>query len=285
MVDARASAGGTASSRAAIAAVLALGLTATPAVAGPQAAGAEFDNESIVKLVAAGVGEDVLLAKIAGLSCAYDVSTDQLILLKRKGVPNAVIAAMVERCAGASRAQGASGNDAAPTAKRTPGLYLDLGRDGAHDIRVIRPTIASGGRVTGNGSLLFPYTTKLAIARESAQMSAPAGQPRFYFHFETDDRKVGDFGTSQSVAAQSPSEFSLLRLKVGDGQRELVVGKVSAFGGRVGIDPKHAIQFGVEEIGDGVFAVRPASALASGEYAFVLRMGDSAYRLYDFRVP
>ncbi len=148
----------------------------------------------------------------------------------------------------------------------------------------MRPTNASGGRTTGNGSILFPYRLKLAIPRASSQIKAIDKQPDFYFYFETDDAKVGDFGTSGTISAQSPSEFSLIQFKLKDGQREMVVGKQKAFNSSIGIDPKDAIQFDVEEIGDGIFKVTPQNVLLPGEYGFVLRAGSDAYRIYDFTV-
>lgn len=276
--------GGNVTLRNSIAAIFVCGFLAVSPARSQQANTSEFNNDSVVTLTSAGIGDDVLSAKINSLPCSYDVSTDQLILLKTKGVSNAIIATMVERCTGATKAQGALADNFPPTVKRTPGIYMDLGQGGTHNIRVIRPTIASGGRVTGNGSLLFPFTTKLSIPRDSAQTAAPAGQPKFYFYFETDNQKVSDFGMSASISAQSPAEFSLIKLKVDNGQREIIVGKVSAFGGRMGINSKHAINFSIAELGDGIFAVQPETVLSAGEYAFALKMGDTGYRLYDFHV-
>ena len=261
------------------------GLAALLCVFCSEAARAEdFDNDAIVMLATTGIGDDVLLAKIASLPCAYDVSTEQLIRLKNAGVSNTVIAAMVDRCVGSSSAQGAVAESSDPSAMREAGLYIEMGTSVAHNLQRIRPTTASGGRVTGNGSLLFPYRMKLGIPRLSAQSKAPSLSPTFYFYFETDDRNVGDFGTSATAAAQSPAEFSLVRLSEKKGQRELVVGKMNGFGGNVGINPKDAVQFNVEELRDGVFAVTPMASLEPGEFAFVLRAGSDAYRIYDFTV-
>lgn len=244
----------------------------------------DFNNIAVMELAKTGLGDDVILAKIASLPCSYDVSTDQLIALKSAGVSNVVIAAMVDRCVGSASAQGAVSNGSNPSMMRQAGLYIDMGQPGAHSLKRIRPTTASGGRVTGNGSLLFPYKLQMAIPRATAQARAAGNAPTFYFYFETDDQNVGDFGTSATAAAQSPTEFSLVRFKNKDGQRELTVGKTSAFGAKVGIDPKGAIQFSVEELQDGIFSVRPLAALEPGEYGFVLSAGSDAYRIYDFTV-
>ncbi|MBZ9649019.1 hypothetical protein K9B33_15855, partial [Sphingobium sp. 3R8] len=208
-----------------------------------------------------------------------------LVTLKRAGVANVVIAAMVDRCTGASKSQGAVNEASDPTVKRSPGLYIDLGTDTAHKLVKIRPTNASGGTVTGNGSLLFPFRVKLAIPRASAQSVSTSSSPKFFFYFETDDAKVGEFGTSATAAAQSPTEFSLIRFKEKNSQREILIRKQTMFVGSIGIDPKETIQFSVEEIGDGAFKVSSNSPLLSGEYGFLLRAGSESYRIYDFHIP
>jgi hypothetical protein len=246
----------------------------------------DFNNKSVVELTKAGIGEDVILAKIAGLPCSYDVSTSAIVALKADGVENVVIAAMVDRCSGAVKAQGAVSPTSEPTSKRKPGLYLDQDSNVTYRLEVMRPTSASGGRTTGNGSILFPFRIKLALPRASAQMIASETTPSFYFYFEEDDASVGSFGTSATYSAQSPSEFSLVKFKIKDGQREMNIGKQQVFsGGSIGIDPKDAIQFDIEELGDGIFRVSPQEALVPGEYGFALRSGSDAYRIYDFKIP
>ena len=254
-----------------------------------QASAQEFDNAAVLKLTKAGLAPSVLLAKIAGLPCAYDVSTNGIIALKAAGVADRVIAAMVDRCSGAAKAQGGTGAASDPAAKRASGLYVDLGSESAHNLVRIRPTVATGVRESGNGSLLFPWRLKLGIPRTSAQTAASTSRPTFYFYFEADDPKVGDFGSAAAFAAQSPAEFSLVRFSGKDGQRELIVAKQKGLGRSLGIDPREAIQFSMEEIGDSAFAVAPLAPLKPGEYGFVLRAslraGGDLFRIYDFRVP
>ena len=96
-----------------------------------------FNNESVIALANAGVGDDVLLAKINSLPCAYNVSTDEIIRLRKSGVSSLVIAAMVSRCTGASAAQGAGVATSDPSIKRSPGLYINLGLNGATETHVI----------------------------------------------------------------------------------------------------------------------------------------------------
>lgn len=243
-----------------------------------------FDNSSVIALSNAGLGDSVLLAKINNLPCTYDVSTDQIIKLSQAGVSSSVITAMVDRCVGASRAQGSNESSTDPLVKRTPGIYLQSANASGSALKVIRPTNAGGVHTSGNGSLIFPFVAKLSVPQQSAQTVAPSNTPVFYFYFESADSKTGDFGTSQSAAAQSPSEFSLVKFKSSSGQREMTIGKANMFNANVGIDPKNTIPFTVSELGDSIYKVNIANPIQAGEYAFVIRAGDSRYRIYDFKV-
>lgn len=243
-----------------------------------------FDNLSVIELSQAGLSDEVILSKIDTLPCSYDVSTDALISLSAEGVSNVVIAAMVDRCVGAAKAQGAAQSSSDPTVMRPPGVYIDLGNGKGPQLDQLRPTVATTGRVTGNGSLLFPFKAKVGVAGPNARTEASESQPKFYFYFETADARVSDFGVSGSIAAQSPSEFTLVRFKVKKGQREMVVGKSTTFNSSLGIDPKASVAFTIDEIGDSIFRVAPQNALEPGEYGFVLKFGGNSYRIFDFSV-
>lgn len=53
-------------------------------------------NEDIVKLTEAGLADSVIVAKIKGSVCKFDISTDALVALKREGVSDAVIQVVTE---------------------------------------------------------------------------------------------------------------------------------------------------------------------------------------------
>jgi len=64
----------------------------SPRVTEPQAV---LTNDSILKLVKAGMGEDVILSMISSQSGQYSLNTDSLIALKQAGASDRIIAAMV----------------------------------------------------------------------------------------------------------------------------------------------------------------------------------------------
>ena len=137
--------------------------------------------------------------------------------------------------------------------------------------------------MSGNGSLLFPLKAPLTVPQGAAQLKLRGGRPVFWFYFDPADERVNDFGGVGTAAAQSPSEFSLVRFRVDGGSRQFVIGKVKGTGGNVGIDPRNTLPFTVSETGDGVFKVAPP-ALEPGEYGFVLPGDRGRYRIYDFAI-
>ena len=197
-----------------------------------------FDNDSVVALRHAGLGANTIIAKVNSLPCAYDVSTDALIALKKADVADDVIAAMVARCDAAAHAPSAVVNSADPASPHPPGIYVMQDWLAAPQMQLMRPSKASAIKVSGNGSILLPYVGKLALPDEQSRIGVKNHRPTFYFYFLPGDDKVSDFGTPNSVAAQSPDEFSLVRFKVKKGERDVGIGKVSIYSSRRGIDPK-----------------------------------------------
>ncbi len=106
-----------------IAAALALLLTVCVAQA-------VLTNDSILKMVKAGLGEEILLTTIRAQPGSYTTAPDDLIALKGAGVSDKVIAAMIEKAssgAGAPVPAGAVGNPLAATPKAGPGPVNEVG--------------------------------------------------------------------------------------------------------------------------------------------------------------
>jgi hypothetical protein len=168
-----------------------------------------------------------------------------------------------------------------------PGIYLGAPAAGAGRMVMLRPTISSAVKTTGNGSILFPLQLKVLVPRSTSQMIAASARPTFWFYFDPSNRHVGEFGSPDSSAAESPDEFSLVRLRSDGVVRQFVVGRVQPYVSVSGIDAKHAIQFDTTEMSDGIFKVSLGADLEPGEYAFVLvgeKARKAAYRIYDFEV-
>ena len=83
-----------------------------------------LNNDSVIKMVKAGLTDDVIVATINATSGAYDTSPDGLIALKQAGVSDKVIAAIVAKGPGSAPDSTASSTPdaSAPAAPLPPGV-------------------------------------------------------------------------------------------------------------------------------------------------------------------
>src|ERR1700683_5679135 len=72
-------------------------LVAAVVAAMPARAEQGLTNADIIKMQSAGLSENIILASVNGQPAAYDTSTDGLLALKKAGVSDAVVAAMISR--------------------------------------------------------------------------------------------------------------------------------------------------------------------------------------------
>ncbi len=124
-----------------------------------------MDNAAILKLQNAGLSEDLIVTTINGSAGQYDTSTDAIIALKKAGVSDRVLGAMISR--NASRSAPAAPSSPPPTrgAPRTPSPAMTaggLGSQGKTSFTVAEPppaasfkdkmmrmAVCSGGAVGG----------------------------------------------------------------------------------------------------------------------------------------
>ena len=70
-----------------------------------------LNNDAIIKMVKAGLSDDVVIATVNASAAAYDTSTDGLIALKKQGVSDKVVAALISRNAGGAPTRGGDRRD------------------------------------------------------------------------------------------------------------------------------------------------------------------------------
>lgn len=253
----------------------------------PSARAETFDNAAVIALTRAGLGSEVIVAKIAALPCGYDLSTAGLLALRGAGVGQEVVVAMLHKCTGASRAQGLDNTAADPAARHAPGIYL-AGSDANAPLTLLRPAASVGLKYTGNGSILFPHKATLTLGRAAAQIATRLPRPTFFFYFDPADEKTNTFGTLLSAAVQSPGEFTLVQFRTDRDTRRLAIGRTGPFAEVSGLDPRIALPFAITEIGDGAFRVEVGRDLPTGQYGFVLvgegPRGRTYYRIFDFAI-
>src|SRR5271169_4235774 len=80
-----------------------------------------LNNDSVVKLVKAGLSDDLIVSTVNASPGAYDTSADGLIALKTAGASDKVVSAIVMKASGATTAPATSGPAPAAASGRPPG--------------------------------------------------------------------------------------------------------------------------------------------------------------------
>jgi hypothetical protein len=97
------------------------------AVAGLALAQSVMTNESVIKMAKAGLGEDVIVGSINGQAGNYKTDADDLIALKKAGVTDKVIGAMIAKEAGGGAAPAPAASAAAARPVSDVGVYYMKG--------------------------------------------------------------------------------------------------------------------------------------------------------------
>jgi hypothetical protein len=255
------------------------------AVFGAVPANAEtLNNESVLSLIAAGLGDEVVIAKISTSPASFDLSTNSVIALKQKGVSGPVLAAMIT-ASSAKTAVAMSVDSPDPMVPHPSGIYLA----GATKMTRIESTTTRQARTSGMlGSMLTGglsgMRVKAAVNGSSASLKTSEKQPVFYFYFDQAAQGLGATGGQVT----SPNEFSLIRFEPKKDKREAVVGSVGLGGAKSGLRDKDQRDFQADQIAPGVYKVVMTDVLTPGEYGFIsggVGSGANAtFRVFDFAV-
>ena len=253
--------------------------------------------ESIVSLSSMGLGDEAIVAKIKATNTRFDLTTDQMIDLKKKGVSGPVIAAMLG-AGGASAAPAMSMDSPDPMVPHPAGVYLLNERSPEPKMVRMDATVTNQAKTGG----IFGYaltgglasmSIKAAIQNETARTKAST-RPYFYFFFDesnaSDGRATGTWLAGTAATVSTPSEFTLIRLIRKDGRREARVGSMNIAGAKTGVMDKDRIEFDYKMVRPGVFKAKAANELEPGEYGFIYAIagagtgGAMTARIFDFTV-
>ncbi|HEX7849472.1 MAG TPA: hypothetical protein VF485_07045 [Sphingomonas sp.] len=259
-------------------------------------AGDRINNAAVVSLLQAGLGDEAVIAKINASDVDFDLSTDQMIALKQKGVSGPVIAAMLKRATPGVAAPSLDSID--PMIPHPAGVYMVQSWDGLTRMQRLDPTVSTQAKTGGILGYALTYgiasmSVKAAIQNEAARYSAKVPTPTFYFFFDEANSQPSQTtswaaGTAATVTA--PSEFTLVELTPKKGRREARVGSVNIGGAKTGVMDKDRLSFDYEMIRPGVYKVTPKQPLKAGQYGFIYSLtggaggGALTARIFDFGV-
>lgn len=253
--------------------VLAVLLTLFVHVAVSSAEDEVLTNATVLELHKMGFGDEVLIEKIRSSAVEFDLSLEGLRALKDAGIPQIVIAEMINRDAADRAAQPAEpeGDPNDPLTSRAAGIYLLQDASDETSLVKLEPSVYTQARSGGMIKHIFTYgvskiKSKAVLPGTSARLQIADRRPTFYFYFEETETGL----SYQSQATTSPAEFILAEFDVQDkkGHRELVVGQMNAFGAQSGAMDKTVRQLDYDEVSPGIFRVTPRSSLSPGEYGF-----------------
>ena len=219
----------------------------------------QLNNDSVLKLHTAGLGDDVIVTTINSSPGHYALSTDDLISLKHAGISDSIVSAMLRKNSGAGAPEASatkSGPDssaAIPPGVTDAGVYY-LNRDGQY--AEVNPEIvnyksggvlkglASGGIIKGdlNGNI-NGKTSKL-----------PLSSPVTIIIY--------------TLEGQSPNEYQLLRMHQNSNSREFR----SKTGGIVHQSTganRDALDFEPKKLAPHIYQFTLAADLGKGEYGLL----------------
>ncbi len=263
-----------------------VGLSQSPPAPEPSAEAAPqaetLTNATVIELHQLGLGDEVILEKIRGSPCAFDVSVEGMKKLKEAGISGAVISEMIRTvkrtgeeaaAAAASKESEVDPND--PLAPHEAGIYLYEEVDGGRKMTQLEPTVYAQAKAGGFMKSAFTYgiakvKSKAILKGAHAQLQIAAPRPTFYFYFEVTGSGLSGSGIPYFNAASSANEFVLVKTDENEkkGTRELVVGQFNAFSAQGGVQDKAVREFGFEKVRPGVYKVMPKGDLEAGEYSF-----------------
>jgi len=245
-------------------------------------------NDSVVSMVKGGLGEAVVLARIRSSPANFDTSTNSLLALKKAGVSDKVIEAMVSAPrSGAAAAVPSAPTPAAPSAGASApppsvsasarssagGAAANLPRDSIFHLNgtkyvEMQPQVVE----IEISNAVFSSKSDVVLGGRRAEYRITDRQPQFYSYF-------------------APTEALLVKLKPGDkkNDRNLKMGSggYHPYGGssRMGIRSEDRIAVKSEREANGFYRISPSNPLPSGEYGFIVLSGATAGgRMFDFGV-
>ena len=221
-------------------------------------------------MVKAGLPEAIVIAKIKGTATKFDLKTDSLVSLKKAGVSDKVLEAMVS----------AGSVTAAPTTAMPapPAPAVAVGSIKNQD--VIYQLV--GDKYVEMFATSANLETNMAFFQSKSEVVLEGKRARYRI---SDKQPV-------FLSTYSSTDAPLVRLKPGDGHddRNLKIGSGAfmPFGGtqKMGVRNEDKIPINIERDARGFYKLTPASPLPPGEYGFILATGFGAGsgKIYDFGV-
>jgi hypothetical protein len=227
-------------------------------------------NDSVIQMIKAGLPEAVIIGKIKSTASKFDLKTDSLVGLKKAGVSDKVLEAMV-----------AAGSGSAPTTGAAPAPPAPAMAAGALKNQDVIYQLV-GGKYVEMFATSANLETNMAFFQSKSEVVLDGRKAQYR---TTDKQPV-------FLSTYSSTDAPLVRLKQGDehNDRNLKIGSGAfmPFGGtqKMGVRNEDKIAVSIERDPRGFYKMTPSAPLAPGEYGFILATGFGAGsgKIYDFGV-
>lgn len=240
--------------------------------------------KDVLDMIRAGISDDIIVAKLAKEANRAEITTDQLIELKKAGASDAVMRALLNPSAGIALVASVGGqakipptgdpND--PNEVHESGIYLMVEKSGERQMVVLERAAYQGSK-TGALGAVFTYgivkaKSKAIIVGERAPLRTSNQTPTFYFYFAGNAGALGQSGLFNATQT-NPNQFALVRLESKDGKRETVIATNGFASDSAGAEEKSLVTFKSERLRSGVYKVSVNAPIKPGEYAFIATVG------------
>ncbi len=225
-----------------------------------------LNNDAVIKLVKAGLAEDLIVTTINASPGAYDTSADGLIALKSAGVSDKVVQAIVLKGSGAGPAGAATAPPAAGPAAAAPSAPSGL--PAAVDSVGVYYQDATGNWQEANAEVVN-FKTGGAV-KHIASVGIVKGDLNGMvagIHSHLDLKMPATF-IFYVPEGRSPGEYQLLRLHVNKDNREfrsLTGGVVHEKGGA----QRDTVDFTSKKIAPRAYQIVLGADVGRGEYGFL----------------
>ena len=247
----------------------------------------EMGVGDVIRLVQAGLSDDLVIAAIQKNGTRFDLGTTELIELKKAGVSDAVIKVMIQQ--GAKAPAPVSSGPASQSSSSSKSYDRSIDEIEFYLVEAGKPVqiparTFSTQKLGGLNLSKMAATAGIAKAKQKAVLRNPRAtvrtknaKPEFLFY---------------APEGFSPADYLLLRFQKKGGQREAVVGRMGITGTSVGFHGKELFAFSSKKLATRRYLISFGVGREPGEYCFYpaggLRVAgdavDASGRLYDFGI-
>ncbi len=230
-----------------------------------------MSNDSVIKMVKAGLSDEIIIATVNAQPGQYDTSVSGLVALKQTGVDDRVTAALISRAASLTSGSQASPagpppstaeagtNPDDPKAPHEAGIYFFNQNAAGPKMTELEPSVYTQGKTGGMFATAMTYgiaKAKTKAVLRGAHANARLTDPKtvFYFYFEQQAAGLSQ-ASSPFGGTSTPNEYTLLKFDLKNDSRETVIGKFNAYGASGGTDEKAVVAFSYEKLRPGVYKV------------------------------